>query len=162
MELFCTVTVVSTRWRCYPFPPSLTLLSLFLSPSLSLSDPPSAHYLPPPPLPPVFQLETYLSEPQRLETRRLRSFSSPADATLSSASSSICISSRSASPPLGPGLQVWRLVSPSSSGGHRGQQPLEGRAVHQNIPKIIPASQWQHGWGVGGVSGPGDMNTHWY
>uniref|UniRef100_H3D7P6 CBS domain-containing protein n=1 Tax=Tetraodon nigroviridis TaxID=99883 RepID=H3D7P6_TETNG len=48
-----------------------------------LSPPSPAHSLsPPPPLPPAFQLETYLSEPQRLQTRRLRSFSSPADAAL--------------------------------------------------------------------------------
>lgn len=179
--------------------PSLSLPpSLCFCPSLSLSDPP-AHCLSPPPLPPVFQLETYLCEPQRLETRRLRSFSSPADATLSSFSST-CISSGSASP-LAPGLQVWRLVSQSLSwywsdwvlvdklclfswlfkcekcmlrphvsqpdflfashcwhlwesslsGGHRGQKPLEGRAVHQNITNIFLASQWQMAGGSVGL-----------
>lgn len=77
---------------------------------------PIAHSMspaPPAPPPPLgFQLETYLSEPQRLETRRLRSFSSPTDAALCcSSSSSSCTSSRSFAPPVGPGLQVGRLVS---------------------------------------------------
>nr|XP_019964484.1 PREDICTED: actin cytoskeleton-regulatory complex protein pan1-like [Paralichthys olivaceus] len=71
---------------------------------------------PPPPAPPplhqeevsVFHLETYLTEPRRPETRRLRSFSSPPDTgqRFSSTSSSCC---RQLDPPLAPPLPVRRL-----------------------------------------------------
>ncbi|XP_039982648.1 5'-AMP-activated protein kinase subunit gamma-2-like [Xiphias gladius] len=77
----------------------------------SLSSPP-----PPNPAPPrqgevsVFHLETYLTEPRRPETRRLRSFSSPPDTgqrSSPSSSSSSCFR-----PPLtaSPSLPVRRLV----------------------------------------------------
>ncbi|KAG7525464.1 hypothetical protein JOB18_027073 [Solea senegalensis] len=62
---------------------------------------------PPPPPPPsqvetnVFLLETYVTEPRRPETRRLRSFSSPPD------TSSSCCPQR---PPLAPALPVGNLV----------------------------------------------------
>ncbi|KAM7389996.1 hypothetical protein PAMA_008255 [Pampus argenteus] len=75
----------------------------------SLSSPPP----PPPPLPPrrqeemsVFRLETYLTEPRRPETRRLRSFSSPPD-TGQHSSSSCC---QSALPVLALPLPVRKLV----------------------------------------------------
>ncbi|XP_036936047.1 5'-AMP-activated protein kinase subunit gamma-2-like [Acanthopagrus latus] len=69
---------------------------------------------PPPPPPPrqeevnVFRLETYLTEPRRPETRRLRSFSSPPDTgqLSSSSTSSTCFQL----PPLAPPLPVGRLV----------------------------------------------------
>lgn len=81
----------SSRWHCCLVVHSI-LLNISVSclspnppPPLqaqSLSSPPPA----PPPAPPssreedvVFQLQTYLSEPQRPESRRLRSFSSPPD-----------------------------------------------------------------------------------
>lgn len=98
------VTVISFRWCCSWFPSFFYPLPLFFYPP-----PPPGPSLFPPQFPPVFQLETYMSEPRRLETRRLRSFSSPADAALSSSFS--CISFCSVSPPVGPGLQVGRLVS---------------------------------------------------
>uniref|UniRef100_UPI0037E75312 5'-AMP-activated protein kinase subunit gamma-2-like isoform X2 n=1 Tax=Semicossyphus pulcher TaxID=241346 RepID=UPI0037E75312 len=80
----------------------------------SLSSPPP---LPPPPptLPrkeevSVFRLETYLTEPRRPETRRMRSFSSPPDTgqrfSSSSSSSSCCFQS----PPLASPLPVGSLV----------------------------------------------------
>uniref|UniRef100_A0A8C4DS85 Protein kinase AMP-activated non-catalytic subunit gamma 2 n=1 Tax=Dicentrarchus labrax TaxID=13489 RepID=A0A8C4DS85_DICLA len=68
---------------------------------------------PPPPPPPrqeelsFFRLETYLTEPRRPETRRLRSFSSPPDTGQHSSSSSSCFQL----PPLAPPLPVGRLVS---------------------------------------------------
>ncbi|XP_070842723.1 uncharacterized protein [Chaetodon trifascialis] len=70
----------------------------------SLSSPP------PPPPPPrqeevsVFRLETYLTEPRRPETRRLRSFSSPPDTGQRSSSSCFQV------PPVAPPLPVRRLV----------------------------------------------------
>ncbi|XP_041817843.1 5'-AMP-activated protein kinase subunit gamma-2-like [Chelmon rostratus] len=70
----------------------------------SLSSPP------PPPPPPrqeevsVFRLETYLTEPRRPETRRLRSFSSPPDTGQRSSSSCFQL------PPVAPPLPVRRLV----------------------------------------------------
>nr|XP_020515892.1 5'-AMP-activated protein kinase subunit gamma-2-like isoform X3 [Labrus bergylta]XP_029138706.1 5'-AMP-activated protein kinase subunit gamma-2-like isoform X3 [Labrus bergylta] len=79
----------------------------------SISSPPS---LPPPPSllheeeVSVFRLETYLTEPRRPETRRMRSFSSPPDTgqrSSSSSSSSCCFQP----PPLAPPLPVRRLVS---------------------------------------------------
>ncbi|XP_026217509.1 5'-AMP-activated protein kinase subunit gamma-2-like, partial [Anabas testudineus] len=85
----------------------------------SLSSPP------PPPPPPsqqeevsVFRLETYLTEPKRPETRRLRSFSSPPDTGQPSSSSSF-FSTTSACcqlpvpaprPAPSPSLPVWRPV----------------------------------------------------
>ncbi|XP_040922228.1 5'-AMP-activated protein kinase subunit gamma-2-like [Toxotes jaculatrix] len=73
-----------------------------------------AHSLCSPPAPPappprqeevsVFHLETYLTEPRRPETRRLRSFSSPPD-TGQVSSPSCC-----QPPPLAPPLPVGRLV----------------------------------------------------
>ncbi|XP_050923449.1 5'-AMP-activated protein kinase subunit gamma-2 isoform X4 [Lates calcarifer] len=84
----------------------------------SLSSPP-----PPPPPPPrqeevsVFHLETYLTEPRRPETRRLRSFSSPPDtgqrSFSSTSSSSWCqLPPPPLAPPLpvSPSLPVGRLV----------------------------------------------------
>ncbi|XP_049421453.1 5'-AMP-activated protein kinase subunit gamma-2-like isoform X2 [Epinephelus fuscoguttatus] len=73
----------------------------------SLSSPPSQ----PPSLPrqeevSVFRLETYLTEPRRPETRRLRSFSSPPDTGQHSSS----FSSSFKPPPLAPPLPVGRLV----------------------------------------------------
>nr|XP_033495319.1 5'-AMP-activated protein kinase subunit gamma-2-like [Epinephelus lanceolatus] len=73
----------------------------------SLSSPPSQ----PPSLPrqeevSVFRLETYLTEPRRPETRRLRSFSSPPDTGQHSSS----FSSSFKPPPLAPSLPVRRLV----------------------------------------------------
>ncbi|XP_058501999.1 5'-AMP-activated protein kinase subunit gamma-2-like isoform X2 [Solea solea] len=69
---------------------------------------------PPPPPPPsqvvtnVFRLETYVTEPRRPETRRLRSFSSPPDTGHHSfTSSSSCCPQR---PPLAPALPVGNLV----------------------------------------------------
>ncbi|XP_060920714.1 5'-AMP-activated protein kinase subunit gamma-2-like isoform X2 [Labrus mixtus] len=78
----------------------------------SISSPPSL-----PPLPSllheeevsVFRLETYLTEPRRPETRRMRSFSSPPDTgqrSSSSSSSSCCFQP----PPLAPPLPVRRLL----------------------------------------------------
>ncbi|XP_074549270.1 5'-AMP-activated protein kinase subunit gamma-2-like isoform X2 [Halichoeres trimaculatus] len=81
-----------------------------------------AHSLssPPPPPPPslprqeevsVFRLETYLTEPRRPETRRLRSFSSPPDpGPRSSSSSTSSSSSCCLQPSLAPPLPVSRLV----------------------------------------------------
>ncbi|XP_023252698.1 5'-AMP-activated protein kinase subunit gamma-1-like [Seriola lalandi dorsalis] len=69
---------------------------------------------PPPPPPPrqeevsVFRLETYLTEPRRPETRRLRSFSSPPDTGQRS-------SSRCQLPPLAPPLPVRKLVEVADS-----------------------------------------------
>lgn len=99
------VTVMSFRGCCFFYVPSSPVF-LSLSLPVSLPAPPAPSLSPSPPLPPVFQLETYQSEPQRLDTRRLRSFSSPADTALCSSSSSW-----SSSPPVGPGLQGGRLVS---------------------------------------------------
>lgn len=94
----------------YPSPPLIPL-------SASPPPPPSllpAHSLSSPPPPPcqeevsVFRLETYLAEPRRPETRRLRSFSSPPDTgQCSSSSSSSCF----LLPPVAPPLPVGRLVS---------------------------------------------------
>ncbi|XP_070787139.1 5'-AMP-activated protein kinase subunit gamma-2-like, partial [Enoplosus armatus] len=77
-----------------------------------------AHSLssPPPPPPPslprqeevsVFRLETYLTEPRRPETRRLRSFSSPPD---TGPRFSSCFHPPPPPPPLAPPLPVGRLV----------------------------------------------------
>ncbi len=115
---------------------SFTPTSLFKTQTLTLSHPLllpplppsllSAHSLssPPPPLPPslprqeevsVFRLETYLTEPRRPESRRLRSFSSPPDTgqRSSSSSSSSCFQLPPLAPPLpvSPSLPVGRLVS---------------------------------------------------
>ncbi|XP_035513284.1 DEAD-box ATP-dependent RNA helicase 42-like [Morone saxatilis] len=71
---------------------------------------------PPPPPPPrqeelsCFRLETYLTEPRRPETRRLRSFSSPPDTGQHCSSSSSSSSSCFQLPPLAPPLPVGRLV----------------------------------------------------
>ncbi|XP_051796204.1 uncharacterized protein LOC110965862 isoform X13 [Acanthochromis polyacanthus] len=74
------------------------------------STPPSPPPPPAPPLPPqeevsVFHLETYLKEPRRPETRRLRSFSSPPDTS----SSSSCQTAPLA-PPLPASPPIRRLV----------------------------------------------------
>nr|XP_046227885.1 uncharacterized protein LOC124049846 [Scatophagus argus] len=91
-----------TRGRSEPIGP--------LDDTHSLSSPPP----PPPPPPPahqeegsVFRLETYLTEPRRPETRRLRSFSSPPDTgPRCSSSSSSCFQPLPVAPP----LPVGRLV----------------------------------------------------
>ncbi|XP_078018993.1 uncharacterized protein LOC117265042 isoform X2 [Epinephelus lanceolatus] len=88
-----------TRGRSEPVGP--------LDKTHSLSSPPSQ----PPSLPrqeevSVFRLETYLTEPRRPETRRLRSFSSPPDTGQHSSS----FSSSFKPPPLAPSLPVRRLV----------------------------------------------------
>ncbi|KAF7643862.1 hypothetical protein LDENG_00231720 [Lucifuga dentata] len=81
----------------------------------SLSSPP----LPPPPVPPcqevsVFHLETYVTEPRRPETRRLRSFSSPPETGQPSSSSS---SSCCRQPP-----PLFALPLPASSSALTGRQ----------------------------------------
>ncbi|KAM9337109.1 5'-AMP-activated protein kinase subunit gamma-1-like [Symphorus nematophorus] len=58
----------------------------------------------------VFHLETYLTEPRRPETRRLRSFSSPPDTGQRSSSSSSSSSSCLQPLPVAPPLPVRRLV----------------------------------------------------
>uniref|UniRef100_A0AAQ6AHL8 CBS domain-containing protein n=1 Tax=Amphiprion ocellaris TaxID=80972 RepID=A0AAQ6AHL8_AMPOC len=70
---------------------------------------------PAPPLPPqeevsVFHLETYLKEPRRLETRRLRSFSSPPDTSSSSSFTSSCCQTPPLAPPLLASSPIRRLV----------------------------------------------------
>uniref|UniRef100_A0A7N5ZZM2 CBS domain-containing protein n=1 Tax=Anabas testudineus TaxID=64144 RepID=A0A7N5ZZM2_ANATE len=99
---------------------SSSLLLLLLAHSLSSPPPP-----PPPPSQQeevsVFRLETYLTEPKRPETRRLRSFSSPPDTGQPSSSSSF-FSTTSACcqlpvpaprPAPSPSLPVWRPVKES-------------------------------------------------
>ncbi|KAM7369528.1 hypothetical protein PAMP_010846 [Pampus punctatissimus] len=90
-----------TRRRSEPIGP--------LGNTYSLSSPPPPTPLPPPPHQEemsVFRLETYLTEPRRPETRRLRSFSSPPD-TGQHSSSSCC---QSALPVLAPPFPVRKLV----------------------------------------------------
>ncbi|XP_013889102.1 5'-AMP-activated protein kinase subunit gamma-2, partial [Austrofundulus limnaeus] len=90
-----------------------------LDTTYSLSSPPP----PPPPPPPApsrqeegggFHLETYLTEPRRPETRRLRSFSSPPDSgqRASGLSSSSFTSSSTCSQPAPPPLAQTTPVSP--------------------------------------------------
>ncbi|XP_067341656.1 5'-AMP-activated protein kinase subunit gamma-2-like isoform X7 [Channa argus] len=98
-----------TRGRLEPMGP--------LDNTHSLSSPP------PPPPPPqkevrVFHLETYLTEPRRPETRRLRSFSSPPDTgqvPTSSSSTSICCQPPPPAPPptVSPSVPVGRPVEVS-------------------------------------------------
>ncbi|XP_022621503.1 5'-AMP-activated protein kinase subunit gamma-2-like [Seriola dumerili] len=94
-----------------------------------------AHSLssPPPPPPPrqeevsVFRLETYLTEPRRPETRRLRSFSSPPDTGQRS-------SSRCQLPPLAPPLPVRKLVEVADS---MSEQPDHDDAVSEESERDI-------------------------
>uniref|UniRef100_A0A8C2WVY8 Uncharacterized protein n=1 Tax=Cyclopterus lumpus TaxID=8103 RepID=A0A8C2WVY8_CYCLU len=77
--------------------------------SYSLSSPPP-HYLPRQEDVNAFRLETYQTEPKRLETRRLRSFSSPPDTGQRSPTPS-CFQLLALAPP----IPVGRLVSTPSA-----------------------------------------------
>ncbi|XP_069576345.1 5'-AMP-activated protein kinase subunit gamma-2-like [Brachyistius frenatus] len=101
----------------------------------SLCSPP-----PPPHLPPlsrqeegsVFHLETYLTEPRRPETRRLRSFSSPPDTGPPSSSSSSCQPLPPTPPP--PAPPVGRLVEVADS---MLEQPEPGDTASQESERDI-------------------------
>ncbi|XP_028289309.1 5'-AMP-activated protein kinase subunit gamma-2-like [Parambassis ranga] len=99
----------------------------------SLSSPP-----PPPPSPApreeasVFQLETYLTEPKRPETKRLRSYSSPPDtghrsSPVSSSSSSSCCCRP---PPVSPAVR--RLVEVADDMSEQ-QDPGDGASQERDI-----------------------------
>lgn len=110
------ITVNNLQWLCILQRTMFSHIYCWLPsvpPHPSLCINPPAHSLSSPPPPPnqedigSFRLETYLTEPSRPETRRLRSFSSPPDTGQCSSSSSNCFQL----PPVVPPLPVRKLVS---------------------------------------------------